>query len=254
MANLFDFLGNELVGFPDQVTNKALTQKPALTANLNTVNAEAYCDLSGQSTLAVDLRGTFVGTVQFEGTVDGTNYVVLPGINQASQAFVTTATAPGAFIISVAGYQRVRVRCTAYTSGTITVAMRASQGLQMLLTQSVPSIPATNTGATGAAVTLTLAAPGAGLFHYISSITLQRIATAVLTPAATPLVVTTTNLPGSLAFSAPADAAAQGVMHEQRFEPKEPIKSTTANTASTIVCPATTGVIWRVTATYRTGA
>lgn len=32
-----------------------------------------------------------------------------------------------------------------------------------------------------------------------------------------------------------------------------PLKSTTANTATTIVCPATTGTIWRVNVTYYTG-
>ena len=110
------------------------------------------------------------------------------------------------------------------------------------------------TGAAGvaaaAAVTLSLAAGGAGFFHYITRLVMQRFATAALTAAATPIVVTTTNLPGSKAFSFPADAAAQGVVAQEVLEPTVPIRSSAANTATTIVCPATTAVIWRVTADY----
>src|SRR4051812_20641012 len=44
--------------------------------------------------------------------------------------------------------------------------------------------------------TLTLPAAGAGKFHYITSITIRRAATAALVGNAT-LAITTTNLPGS---------------------------------------------------------
>lgn len=121
--------------------------------------------------------------------------------------------------------------------------------------QTIPAaLTGTATGAAAAAVTLTLAAPGAGLFHYISRLIIQRHTSAALTAAATPIIVTTTNLPGSRAFSFPADAAAQGVVAQEIMEPCIPLKSSAANTATTIVCPATTGVIWRVTADYYIGA
>ena len=75
MGVLYDARGNELVcNFPDQVTGGLLPDTRPSSANLNAVNAEAVMDLSGQSTITIDLRGVWVGTVQFEATVDGTNY------------------------------------------------------------------------------------------------------------------------------------------------------------------------------------
>jgi hypothetical protein len=62
--------------------------------------------------------------------------------------------------------------------------------------------------------------------------------------------VTTTNLPGTLAFSFPADAAAQGTVDRWREDFAYPIASNAQNAATTIVCPATTNVIWRITAGF----
>lgn len=111
----------------------------------------------------------------------------------------------------------------------------------------------TNTGVAGAAVTLTLPAPGAGLFHYITSIQIVKFNTALLTVAATPVLVTSSNLPGNPVWSFPADAGAQGVVSEQMLAPSTPLKSTTANTASTVAGPVTTSVLWRINVTYFTG-
>lgn len=108
----------------------------------------------------------------------------------------------------------------------------------------------TGTAASGAGVTLTLPAV-ASKFHYITQIVIQRFAAAALTAAAAPIVTTTTNLPGPLAFSSPADAAAQGVVSEQVIQlPGSGLKSSVVNTNTTIVLPATPNVIWRATAYY----
>ena len=108
----------------------------------------------------------------------------------------------------------------------------------------------TAVSAAAAAVTLTLPAPGAGLRQYLTYLSINRFASALLTAAAAPVTVTTTNLPGTLAFSLPADAAAQGTLYPWREDFAYPLASSAQNTAMTIVCPATTGVIWRVTAGY----
>lgn len=108
----------------------------------------------------------------------------------------------------------------------------------------------TNTGTSGNGVTLTLPAVS-GKFHYINQIVLQRFAVAALTAAATPVLVTTTNLPGTLVFSVDASAAAQGTIDKQEVNTTSSgLKSSVVNTNTTIVCPATTNVIWRVTAYY----
>lgn len=78
----------------------------------------------------------------------------------------------------------------------------------------------------------------------------MRNAAAALTAAAAPVTVTTTNIPGSLAFSFAADAALQGTIDRWREDFAFPIAASAQNTATTIVCPLTTGVIWRITAGY----
>jgi hypothetical protein len=108
----------------------------------------------------------------------------------------------------------------------------------------------TATAAAGTGVTLTLAAPAATCFHYITHIEIHKFAAALLVAAATPVLVTTTNLVGNpvFDFSAGAELAGSGV--RTQVAPGIPIKSSVAATATTIVCPATTSIIWRVTAFY----
>jgi hypothetical protein len=106
------------------------------------------------------------------------------------------------------------------------------------------------TGAAGAGVTLTIPAGGAGVFNYLCYLQIIKFAAALLTAAATPVLVTTTGMTNTPTFSFNADAAAQGTSQEQKYEGQNPIIGSAAATAITIVCPATTGVIWRVNATY----
>jgi hypothetical protein len=108
----------------------------------------------------------------------------------------------------------------------------------------------TTTGAASAAVTLTLPAPGLGLRQYLTYIAIVRSASALLVPSAAPTVVTTTNLPGALAFTFGLDAAAQGVDKAIREDFAYPLAASAQNAAVTVVAPVVTGVIWRVTAGY----
>jgi hypothetical protein len=255
MAILYDERGNAWLGALDQITGGTYTDARAPSANLALLNAEAVADLNGHCVAMFDIRGVFVGTVVFEGTVDGTNYVSIPVINQATQAYITAPTTVGVFIGSATGFRRVRVRVSAYTSGTVVATIRASMADYAITSIPYPATTAaTQTGAAGAAVTLTVAAGGVGLFHYFTRIIVQRIASAALTAAAAPVVVTTTNMPGARALSFPADAALQGTIYTEIIEPSQPLKSSAANTNTTIVCPATPNVIWRVTADYYLGA
>ena len=109
----------------------------------------------------------------------------------------------------------------------------------------------TVTAAISTAATLTLTAPGAGLFIYLTHLEITMFAGAALTAAATPVLVTTTNLTGSPVFSMNAAAMAQGTVEERIYPFGWPgIKATAAATAVTIVAPLTTSVIWRITAFY----
>lgn len=108
----------------------------------------------------------------------------------------------------------------------------------------------TGTAATGVALTVTLPAGGAGLFHVITFLEITVYATAARTGGATPIVVTTTNLPGSPAFTF-GTAQAIGATDRQLVQPgPNGIKSSAANTATTIVAPVATTGIWRINVGY----
>ena len=113
------------------------------------------------------------------------------------------------------------------------------------VTIQASTLAVTVTAAANTAATLTLPAPGAGLFHYITGLEIMRTATAALAGTAT-LVVTTTNLPGSLAWSFGNAMAAGGTQKDLILAFDNPLKSLVANTASTIVMPAAgAAVLWR---------
>lgn len=102
-------------------------------------NVKAFADLStttcpgagcvvytteGQTQLAIQVTGTFVGTLTFSSTVDGTNFVVTNVLPVASGTAVSTATAPGMWTLVLQGHKQVRVAFTAFTSGTAVVTVR----------------------------------------------------------------------------------------------------------------------------------
>jgi hypothetical protein len=115
-----------------------------------------------------------------------------------------------------------------------------------------PTIAVTTISAANTTVTLTLPAAGATLFHYITSITAVRSCTTAIVGSAL-LAYTTTNLPGTLAFTAGNACAVGSTNFDIREEMSQPLKSSAANTATTIVAPAAgvAGSI-RLTAYYYT--
>ncbi len=68
----------------------------------------------------VQVLGTWVGTLTFQGSEDGTNWVSLPATNVSTGASATTATANGVYQALVGGINYFRVRMTAYSSGPVT--------------------------------------------------------------------------------------------------------------------------------------
>ena len=250
MASLARLLGTGLLGsllHPRETLFKTFT--------LGSLNAEDFIDCDGSSTVTLDMRGTFNMSVEVAGTIDGTNWPLIPlrPLNVSSILYVAavTGSVAGMWVGQCAGFRRVRARVTAYTSGAATAVLAANTApYDNLMFGPVTGSIGTAVGAAGAAVTLTLAAPGAGLRHYLTYLSINRFASALLTAAAAPVTVTTTNLPGTLAFSIPAEAAAQGTLDRWREDFAFPIASSAQNTATTIVCPLTTGVIWRVTAGF----
>lgn len=78
----------------------------------------------------VQLTGTFVGTVQFEETLDsGTNWIAKTVYPAGGGAGVTSATATGQWKFATGGSTNFRVRCSAFTSGPIVVDLTLTEGV-----------------------------------------------------------------------------------------------------------------------------
>lgn len=255
MSILYDERGNPYSGALDHITGQTLTDARPISATLSALNAESVVDLNGHAVCFVDAR-TAAGSLSlvFEGTIDGTNYVALPAFDTALSVFVATATSTTTynkqFAVTTTGFRRMRVRVSAFTSGTMVVSQRATLADYMINTASIPVLSASVTAAANTAATLTLAAPGAGLRHYITGIEITRNATAALAGSAT-LVITTTNLPGSLAWSVGNAMNAGGTQIDVDRDFTQPLQSVAQNTATTIVAPIPgLAVLWRINAYY----
>ena len=225
----------------------------ALITTIASATAGATIRADGSSSFFLSITGTFVATVGIEASNDQTTWVAVPmrPVNAASKLLTLSATAPGQFMAPHFGYSYVRLRCSAYTSGTVSYSLSMTNApVESVLESQVSNSSATLTGIVAAAVGLSLPAPGVGLRQYISMIRIERHAALALTAGSTPTVVTTANLPGSRAYSIPVEAAAAGTVYEKVEMFGRPLASSAQNTAVTITAPITTGVIWRITADY----
>lgn len=99
-------------------TPATLTVSGSATAVLT--NVIAATDVSIYSIVSVQLTGTFVATVSFQGSNDGTTFVNINAqtVVNGTTAVVQTANAVGIYRVPVA-FKFLRVRVTTFTSGTI---------------------------------------------------------------------------------------------------------------------------------------
>ncbi len=243
------------------------------TGALAAVNAELVHDVNGDESVVIFINGTgaFNATYEVTGSPDGTNFYPMicypysPGslggtLPQPGQPIYTeavnAATVQRMLCAAVGGLQKIRIRLTAYTGGSGAIAINSDSCASIspyVRDQKAATLAVTVTGAASAAVTATLPAV-AGLRHYLDRISIVRSATAALIAAAAPVVVTTTNLPGSPAFTFGSDVAGIGIDKEIVAEfGGAGLAASALNTATTIVAPAYTGVIWRMNAFYRLG-
>lgn len=241
------------------------------TGRLAAVNSELVHDVNGDESAIIYINGTgtFNATYVVEGSPDGINYFSLicnpytsvggtipqPGQPLFTEA-VNAATIHRMLCCAVGGLQKIRIRLSAYTSGSALISINSDACASInpyVKDQKSATLMVTATAAVSTAVTATLPAV-AGLRHHIDRISVVRSATAALTASATPVVVTTTNIPGTPALTFGSDAAGIGVDKELILDfGGAGISASTAGAATTVVCPVYTGVIWRINVAYRLG-
>lgn len=99
----------------------AYQEKPTLSAGSLNADLVASLDVSNYKEFSLQVAGVFVGTLTFQGSNDNTNFVSInvSNITTLSSSMATTATGPGV-LYGLIHFRYLRVRMTAYTSGTAT--------------------------------------------------------------------------------------------------------------------------------------
>ena len=236
------------------------------------VNGEVVHSVDGDESAVIFINAPATPnlTYNIQGSPDGVNYFDLVSYPYAPGCVGGTLPQPGQPLISealsvigtrmlcaaVGGLQKIRVRATALASGSINVNINSDACASInpyVRDNKAATLIVTATGAAGAAVTATLPAV-AGLRHYIDRISVLRSMTVLQAATATPLVVTTTNVPGSPALTFGTDAAAVGQDKEAVFDfGGAGMAASLVNTATSVVCPVLANAIWRVNVAYRLG-
>lgn len=199
---------------------------------------------------ATPIAADQVGTATAPATGDRIQYVKLDGGAAGASSPVTSANPLPVRTTDGTTAQTIKAASTAAAAADTAEVVALSPNSPAYI--RVADLTVTATAAANTALTLTIPAAGAGLFHYITLLEFTRTATAALAGTAT-LVVTSTNLPGSEAWSFGNAMTAGGTDYRQ-VQHANPKKVSAANTATTIVCPAPgAAVLWRVTAHYYTG-
>lgn len=257
---ILDARGNPFQGTLDAIGGETVTDARAPSATLGALNAELVMDLNGKATAKFEVRITaMVATLVFEATLDGTNYYTVPAFVEQAEtmtAALTAAAGAGTYVVAASAWRRVRCRVSAYTSGSAAVAARASEADFEIYARLIPSTLAVSaTAAVNTNAVATLPAAGAGLFHYLTSIQITRANTSAAIVGSASLVYTTTNLPGSLAWTVGNAMAIGGQQIDVALTPVTPLKSSAANTATTITAVAAGATaLARVNVTYYIGA
>ena len=122
-------IGATAVGSENGLNGAPLKYAPHLTTtgSLSALNATLSTSiLDGLGTAGVIITGTWVGTITFQGSVDGTNYVAMTGQPLGVGLLGSTTTVNGSFRLNITGLKSVRVLMSAYTSGTASVTIQCT--------------------------------------------------------------------------------------------------------------------------------
>ena len=234
--------------------------------------SELILDVDGDESANVHLiSNAFIGTIEFSASYDDTaaNYhlvVAYPISNAATGGTIPVAGRPltsealvaaqtiRSYAVPCGQFRKLRVRVTSYTSGNAVVAMTSDSCVSSNV--AIAARPMTDIlsilGTVGAITTATLPSV-TGLRHIIDFVRVTRSATAALTAAATPIAITSSNLPNSFAMTMGQDAGGIGIDRELVVESSNGIAASNITSNTSISCPAYAGVIWRINVGYRLG-
>lgn len=87
-------------------------------------DALTYTVGDGYSVIGAQVTGTWTGQLEFEVTVDGTNWVSHDVINNVTDQIVNATAGNGVFFATVAAFVKFRIRASALSSGSAVVTLK----------------------------------------------------------------------------------------------------------------------------------
>lgn len=108
----------------------ASAQSPTAAAVLSSATCPGtgcvVLGVTGIGGAAIQVTGTWSGTLQFEASVDGITYVAVNMTPSNDTTAVTSSTGNGVWIGGIGGLRVVRVRFSSYASGTAAVTIQGA--------------------------------------------------------------------------------------------------------------------------------
>lgn len=183
---------------PDRIVTTTMTS----TANIATISGQ------GAGVLLMNITGTWTGTMSFQATIDGSNWLAVspPAMVPAGVGTITT-TANGQWRFLVAGWNSFRINPTTFSSGTAVVVLEASQANLAVVVEN----PASNISLLNATVAGTVTSVPSGTQTVSGTVTSLLSGTAAVTQSTSPWVVggTTTSVPSGTQVVSGTVAATQ---------------------------------------------
>lgn len=109
----------------------AVAQSPQVQKDLTSATCPGSgcvsLGVAGLGSVGFQVTGTWVGTITFEGSIDGITYATLSVVPSNSATTTTTTTGNGIWSAGVGGLFAARARMSAYTSGTATVTIQGAE-------------------------------------------------------------------------------------------------------------------------------
>jgi len=110
------------------IRTKSVFNTARYNGTIRSSNEEFSVDCTGYQTAAIQLSGTWTGTVSFDANTDGGNWQAIDGIPISGTSASSGSTGNGIFRFNVAGITRIHARFSTPTSGTVIVSIALSAG------------------------------------------------------------------------------------------------------------------------------
>ena len=100
--------------------------QPQITGTFTAVSQVVDLTSPNGATEVVQVVGTWVGTILIEGSNDETNYYLIQSIDRSTGLLISSITTNGTYESKTNGFKYLRLRSSAWTSGTATISVSGS--------------------------------------------------------------------------------------------------------------------------------